>query len=298
MKISKCFICFFVILPAQGSISIVYNLRVAETSKRLDIESMFPRPSLGTGTLLGTFREKYNGTKHNCIGGLFTLVYAPESFFLRLDGAVGRVASNDLGVHFSRTQTDDLLFSGGYSPSLSDNMRLTFSGLLGFPTHQDTSLEYVQLGYGHYGLGAQIDGSFMYSSNRDNTLRCAARCIHFFPRGVAATVTAPLERFTYTIGNLADLFIAFHCKIAQHSIEAGYNPSFFFGAKICPNFDDAVEKSNYIRNSFYGIYKYRFLINKRTHMIAVALSYGFEPTPKVFGNKRIVTTWASWSVNF
>lgn len=135
MNIPRFMICLFIVLPVKGSISIVYNLRVAETSKRLDVKSMFPRPSLGTCTLFGTFRKKYNETKHTAVGGLFTLVYAPESFFLRVDGAFGRVASNIEGMHFSRTQTDDLLFSGGYSPTISDKIRMTFSGLLGFPTH-------------------------------------------------------------------------------------------------------------------------------------------------------------------
>ena len=298
MKISRLSLCFFVVFPAQGSISIVYNLRVAETSKRLDIGSTSAPPSAATGTILYTFREKYNGVKHDCIAGLFTLAYAPESFFLRVDTAVGRVASSDQGFHFDRVQTDDLLFSAGYSPKLSDNMRLSFSGLLGFPTHQDTSLEFVQLGYGHYGLGAQIDGSFVYSHNHNHTIRCAARCIHFFPRTITPDVAAPKKEFTYNIGNLADLFFGFHNQRGRQSMEFGYNASFFFDATICPNFDDAVEKTNYIRNSFYGIYKYRFSMTKRAHTLALALSYGFEPTPKVFGNQSLITAWASWSINF
>lgn len=289
---------YFLIFPVRGSISIVYNLRVAETSKRIEVKSTLASPSLGTFTGFGTFREKYNGIKHACGGGLFTLVYAPESFFLRIDAAVGRVSSNDHGVHFSRTQTDDLLFSGGYSPRISNKIRLTFSGLLGLPTHKDTSIAHIQLGYGHYGLGVQMDGSFIFSSNSNHTLRCAARFIHFFPRTVLIKVEGGHQQFKYGIGDLADLFIAFHGKRAEHSFETGYNPSFFFNARICPHFDSTVEKTNYIRNSFYGIYKYRFLINKITHMIAAALSYGFEPTPKVFGNKRIITLWASWSINF
>jgi hypothetical protein len=289
--------CFFTLSCIRGSISTVYNLRIAETSKHLDVASRLPQPSLATGTLFGTFREKYNGTKHYCGGGLFTYVYSPESFFLRVDAAVGRVILHDQGVRFRRTQTDDLLFSAGYSPTLSDKMRITFSGLLGLPTHNDTSLEFVQFGYGHYGLGAQIDGSFMYSSSKDHTLRGAARLIHFFPRMVPVQTTSS-ERFKYDLGNLADLFIAFHSKIKQHRVEVGYNASIFFGAHITPNFDDVVKKTNYIRHSFFGMYKYYFLINKTTSTVAMALSGGFEPTPKVYGNKRLITVWASWGVNF
>ena len=290
--------CLILALPAYSSITVVYNLRIAETSKRIEIVSPFQRPLLTTSTLFGTFREKYNGTKHRCGGGLFTFMYAPESFFLRLDAAVGRVSSDTQGVHFSRTQTDDLLFSGGYSPSISDRIRITFSGLLGIPTHKDTSIEFVQFGYGHYGLGAQIDGSFAYSDNKNHTLRGAARFIHFFPREVTTTIAPNAELFKYGIGNLADLFVAFHSRIAKHSIEVGYDGSFFFDAQICSSFDDAVKKANYIRNSFYGIYRYHFSTNRVTHMLAAALSYGFEPTPKVIGNKRLITVWASWGISF
>lgn len=159
-------------------------------------------------------------------------------------------------------------------------------------------MEHVQFGYGHYGLGAQVDGSFVIAHNRDDTLRGAVRFIHFFPKKVPALVGTTVEQFCYGIGNLADLFFAFHGKWGGHSLETGYNASFFFDARIQPPLDDSVEKSNYIRHNFYGIYKYRFLIDKRMHMFSAALSYGFEPTPKVFGNKLLITAWASWSINF
>ena len=285
-------------VPAYGSISIVYNLRIAETSKRFTVASMFPRPSLGTCTLFGTFREKYDGSTQRCGGGLFTLIYAPEMFFLRVDGAVGHIASNSQGIRFSRAQTDDLLFSAGYSPKIADEVRITFSGLLGIPTHKDTSLEYAQFGYGHCGLGAQMDGVIACSTAKDKTIRCAARFIHFFQRKTCALVDTSLEQFKYALGNLVDLFIAFHYRRTGHSLEAGYNPSFFFDAHICPDYDDVVEKTDYIRNNFYGSYRYRFLINQRTHMIAAALSYGFDARPKTYGNKHIITVWASWSINF
>lgn len=227
MKISRLSLCFFVVFPAQGSISIVYNLRVAETSKRLDIGSTSAPPSAATGTILYTFREKYNGVKHDCIAGLFTLAYAPESFFLRVDTAVGRVASSDQGFHFDRVQTDDLLFSAGYSPKLSDNMRLSFSGLLGFPTHQDTSLEFVQLGYGHYGLGAQIDGSFVYSHNHNHTIRCAARCIHFF-RGRSLLMLRLRKKNLPTILEIWRIFfLAFIIREADRAWNLAITPHFF-----------------------------------------------------------------------
>jgi len=299
MKLQKYITCLLLTLPAHGAISLVYNLRVAETTKRLEINPGLRLPFLITGTALGTFRTKYDGSTQRCGGGLLTFIYSPKNFFLRADAAVGHVSSENNGVHFSRTQTDDLLFSAGYSPRIAENRRFTYSALLGFPTHKDKSLENVQCGYAHYGLGGQMDGSFALSADHVYTLRSAARCIHFFPRKAAAHVNPTnTRRFNYGLGNLVDLFIALHRRKNDHNLEAGYNPSFFFDARICPSFDDAVEKTNYIRNSFYGLYKYRFLIRETTCMVAGALSYGFDATPKTFGNKRIITAWGSWTVNF
>lgn len=294
---------FFIVSCLQGSISIVYNIRIAETSKMQTVASMFPRPSLGLVTLFGTFRERYNGIKEGAGGGLFTLLYAPEKFYLRVDGAVGHVFSHDHGVNFSQTQADDLLFSAGYSHGKPDKYRLTYSGLVGFPLHKDTSLEAVQFGYGSYGLGGQLDGSFIYGHNTNHSLRGAARFIHFFPRLSPGVVNNVVEQFNFGVGNLADLFIAFHSNIKKphntiHKIEAGYNASFFFGAQISPRFDEAITKAGYIRHSFYGIYKYHFLINKIPNLVALALSLGFESAPKYLGNKQIILFWTSWGVNF
>lgn len=293
------FVSCLVILPAlQASISIVYNLRVAETSKRQGIDPLLSDPWLGAFTLFNTYREKYNGVKHDAVGGLFTFDYTQDKFFVRVDAAVARVMSNTDGVKVARTQGDDILFSGGYSKALSEKLRLTLSGLVGFPTHNDTSLQEVQFGYGHYGIGAQLDGAWVYSKSENHTLRGAARYVHFFPRNITIPVNDVCTRYKYGIGNVADLFIAFHSKIKKHSFEIGYNPSFFFGARICPAYDDAVTKTNYIRNNFYGFYKYRFKIHKSMQALTFALSGGFEPTPKVYGNKRIILFWTAWGVNF
>ncbi|HEX2977619.1 MAG TPA: hypothetical protein VHO47_00650 [Candidatus Babeliales bacterium] len=297
MNIKKYFAFCFVV-PAYGSISIVYNLRVAETSKHRGLESFFKKPSFGIFTPFGTFREKYNGVHHSAGGGLFTLLYSPERYYLRVDAAFARVSSHDRSIHFARTQGDDVLFSGGYSPRTSKKSKLTISGLFGIPTHKDTSLEFVQFGYGHFGLGAQVDGTYFFSTNRNHTFRWATRLIHFFPRNVEARMGDQRERFNYGIGNLADIFLALHMIRKLHSMEAGYDASFFFNAKIFPHFEDAIKRANYIRNSFYGIYKYRFFIGNVASYIACALSYGFEPTPKTVGNKRVITTWASWGINF
>jgi hypothetical protein len=301
MKIRNYYLALLIFAPAYSSISIVYNIRIAETSKQLDVVSSFSKPCLAIFTPFGTFRKKYNGTKHYAAGGLFTLLYSQisETFFLRADWAVASVGSQVGDVHSSHTQTDDLLFSAGYSVIKSSRLHLTASGLVGFPTHRDTSLQEVQFGYGHYGLGGQLDGSWRYSHNRNHTLRAAARFIHFFPRKVEGpSEKGVFEIFNFSMGNVADIFLAHYSKMSRQSLEVGYNASFFFGARICPSYREALVAANYIRNSFYGIYKYRFPIAERQSIVAAAFSYGFEPTPKIVGNKRLILVWGSWGINF
>ena len=65
-----------------------------------------------------------------------------------------------------------------------------------------------------------------------------------------------------------------------------------------PSLDEIVKKTNYIRSNFYIAYKYKFLVNDISNRLIWYLSYGFDHKPKVFGNKYIVTLWASWNIRF
>jgi len=303
MQFFKYVICALAIMPLQaseigGSLSIVYNLRLSETSKRLDTESILPKPSLATCTLISSFRKQYNGVTFNDTGGLLTLMYSPESFFLRVDAAVAHLTSDDHGIHSARTQGDDLLFSAGYSPKTSEKMRFTYSGLVGLPLHKDRSLEQIQLGYGHYGLGGQMDGSFVLAGNEHYKMHCAVRGIHFFPRSVVGELNNHERCFDYNFGNVVDLLIAFQRKKKPHGIEIGYNPEFSFSAFIHPNLDDVVTQTNYILNSFYSAYDYSFKIRNTVNIVAAAFSFGFDASPKIYGYKRAISVWGSWSVNF
>jgi hypothetical protein len=277
-----------------GSISVVYNLRIAETSKH----PAQAHPTSASCTLFGTFREQYSTIKQRAGGGLFTLMYTPENFFLRVDAAVAHVTSlfSD-SSHVGRTQTDDLLFSAGYSPNTPSNMRMTFSGILGLPTHRDTSLNLIQFGIGHYGLGTQFDGSLFYSEKQTQSLRYAARFIHFFPRSVYIQAL-DCQKFSFNIGNLVDLLIAFHSLHQNHSGEIGYNATFLFDASLHPTLNSVIAQIDYIRNSFYVVYKNTFLIGENNHTCALALSYGFDVKETIFSNKHIVTLWTSWTISF
>ncbi len=291
-------IYFLLVFPMHAAISIVYNIKVAETSKRMDVNDLLSEDSMATATFFGLLRKKYDGDLHDAQGAMFTLIHDPESYFLRVDGAFARVASNIHGQKFSTVETDDLLFSGGYSHKFSNRLRMTFSGLLGFPTHKDRNLARVQFGYAHYGLGGQCDGSYRYSENHNHTLRGALRLIHFFPRETNLPIDGFCESFNYGLGNLLDIFISFHNKFALHSIEMGYNGSFFMDATIFPRLADAIPKSTYNRTSFYALYKYHFKINRFPSLFGLATSYGFETEKSEFNNKHIFQVWTSFGINF
>lgn len=298
MKKSIFRLCLVLSTPAWGIVSFVYNLRIAETTRRMHLGQTFPQESIGTVTLIDVMRKTYNGIDQNCGGALFSLAHAPESYYVRVDGAVGHIRTNGFGLCTSRTQGDDLLFSGGYSPNFSERTKFTFSGMVGFPTHCDTSLQQPQFGFGEYAIGGQIDGAFLRASNPDHTFRAATRLIHFFPRTVTARLGTRSAQFYYGSGNVADLFVAFSTRKNRQNFEIGYDATFVFGTEITPYVAAVIEQSKIIRNTFYAVYRYSIPVHDTIHFIAAALSYGFDSRPKIFGNKRILTVWASWSIAF
>jgi hypothetical protein len=292
-----CFFCFFS-TNIFAAISIVYNLRIAETTKHILFEQIFKKPILSTITIFDQLRKKNNGTRQNIAGGLGTFNYTHEPFYARIDFAAAHVRETLDDITFSRVQTDDILFSSGYSHAFGKRIKLTFSGLFGIPTHRDTSVDHIQFGYAHLALGVQTDGSFRYSENNNLSIRPAVRIIHFFPKRVTFIVNNAPERFNFNIGNLVDLFIAHHVKFGKNRFECGYNPQFFFAAKIKPDLEIAIQKSNYIRSSFYSSFKHYFTIKELNNAVTAALSYSFDHTGSPSGHKRIVTIWGSWTINY
>lgn len=293
-KIKSCIVFSLFSSDLLASVSVVYNLRIAETTRRPVFEEYENAPSHAVLTPFNQLRNKGDGTHELVTGSMATLAYVPSSFYLRTDFAFARVRSELQGASFSRIQTDDLLFSGGYSHKIGERIRMTLSGYLGIPTHKDVNLEGIQFGYAHVGLGSQIDASYAYTPDLNNVLRAAARYIYFFKRKTQFDCI----HYNFNLGNVADLFILLNSRFGNHRIEGGYNPSFFFGSHIKQNYDDTVNKTNYIRNSFFTSYKYRFSIHEQPSSFTLALSYGFDLLPKKTGRKQILTTWASWSVHF
>ncbi|MDR3549810.1 MAG: hypothetical protein P4L31_00205 [Candidatus Babeliales bacterium] len=282
----------------HSAISMVYNLRIAETTKRQSAEEMFNKLSTPVLTLFEQWRKKGPDTHEFIGGGLASYIALLNPFYFRVDFAVAHASQKSTDLFFARTQTDDLLISAGYDYSLSALTRFTFSGLLGIPTHKDGVLQGVQFGYGHVGIGGQLDGSFTFAHHMDQSIRSAVRYIRFVPRGITDCVENQQLHYTFNVGNLMDLFVAWHDKVGNSRWECGYNPSFLFGAKITPDDSLFIKANNYIRNSFYGNYKYCFLINHIANAVQATASYGFDIRPKIVGRSQIINIWGSWIVNF
>jgi hypothetical protein len=284
-------------LFSTGTITLVYNLRIAETTKNQFQIFKEWRPSIATLTLFTQFRETYNHIHQFTGGGLGTYIFATDTFYARVNAAVGNAHETDPdGISSSRTSTDDILFTAGYGHALNDRTKVTFSAHLGIPTHKDGSLEYLQLGTGHFGAGAQVDGSLKFADTQ--ALMAAIRFIHFFPRTANLVLGTTTEHFKFNIGDAVDLFLTYQGNWDRHQLEIGYNPTFLFSASIHPLAPLIIKETEFIASSFYASYRYGFMLCNLPSAIIIGASYGFDHTPKIYGYKYIVTTWLSWGIKF
>jgi hypothetical protein len=275
------------------AVSMVYNFRIAQITKQPILEG-HERKHMIVSLIFDQFRKKYDGPWQNFVGGLGSFIYKPHPYYFRADFAVSHIKQVVSGVTtFSGTETDDILFTLGRNIIVDDITRITFSGLFGFPTHRIHTLQHVDFGYAQVGTGAQFDGST--DINHINAFLYGLRYIHFFPRSALDDLD---EKHRFTIGNIADIFLAHKSTWGMQGFEFGYTARIRFGAHIHPNLDDTVKKTNYTRSNFYAVYKYKFLINNISHRLLFDISYGFDHSPKLYGNRYIVTLWASWNIGF
>jgi hypothetical protein len=121
------------------------------------------------------------------------------------------------------------------------------------------------------------------------------RYIRFFERHAFDDAHA---RYLFTLGNVEDVLVAYKHSWPKHGAECGYTSRVQFGAAVCPSFDDIVERTNYVRSSFYAVYKYKFAIRETLNRLLLNIGYGFDHRPHEYGNKYIVTLWGSWNINF
>jgi len=286
-----------------GIISVVYNLRVSETTKFITEEFTDP-----FGFNLTFFEEarwqnrlvcqKKNDTS-NAVGELASFLYVEKpllgrSWYLQANFAVARVSEKSDGQSLVRIQTDDLLLTAGYSWSLHSRVRFTVSGLLGIPTHKDTSLDQVQFGTGHLAFGIQFDTAFHYYQAHKCSIRLAARLIGTIPRNARFNGFD----YNYNLGEVIDLLIGHHASFGHHCIEFGYNPTFVVASDLYPDAPTIESQLNLIRNSYYLAYEYSFDIKKVNNAVEFGLSFGSDVKPRRTGQKLIIFGWFTWDVSF
>lgn len=286
-------------------VTIVYNMRIAEITKRQQLTPNMKRHNILGQTTFGQWRELKNGFKQSAYGAIASYIRSAQSFYFKVDGAVGRVKNNILTTIIKRTQTDDILFTGGYGHAVGKRARLTYSCLFGVPTHRDFILELAQFGTGHVGLGAQIDTSYAYSADRSNVIFGAARLVHFFPRNIQShdPCLQPLyqcHEYNLSPGNIADIYIAHQTNWAKKNrLEFGYDASFLgISSRIKPEITDFSGSLLYIRNSFFGAYSRRIPLKNTQMGIITGLAGGFDSRPKIVGNRYMLTAWFLWGILF
>jgi len=287
----------FLSLKANASISLVYNLRIAESTKRQEFEKGV-HPYTISFTAINNNRKKRDDTRQNLVGLLESFSYVNSRVYVRTDFAFGQIREAHECSRLKEIETDDLLFKAGYSYYVTQKMKLSASGLFGIPIHKDFALQHHQLGYGHFGLGFQLDGSFNYLLPKTSAIRAAFRLIQFLPRHALYKDDDITKRYTINLGTLIDVFIAHHTVFEHHSFELGYDQIFFCNGKIHPYKEGLLEKFNYIRPEFFSTYKYTIATRRTHHILSATISAGFDIWPWLHGNKRIIEAWFSYGINF
>jgi hypothetical protein len=291
-------ICSLLNIYSLQAITIVYNLRIAQITRR---QISLGKPNLVVNNLFQQWYKFGTGLKQSDIGLLTSFIRTGPSWYAKMDIAGAHVHNVFAdGTRLTRNQTDDIFLSGGYGIQPREGTKITFSGHAGIPTHRDTILDGIQFGTGHFALGAQVDGSQAYHVSKPHFVFFALRLIHFFPRtiGYDNPVVQP-QRYNLALGNLTDIYIAHQSNWdMRHRIEFGYNVTFGFGARICPliaNFNAAIA---FIRNSYFFSFARRIKVFNKPSALLFTFSYGFDSRPRLIGRKYIVTVVGSWAINF
>lgn len=301
---------FLISNQINGAISLVYNIRIAEASKKNATETL--KPYTFTFTPTGAYGKTRNDIITGLIGFLQSATYTHNSFFAQINWAFGETfltipPLTALGTtKFTRIKTfntDDILIRLGYSYSHTERLSFSFTGHLGIPTHKDLVLQSFPLGYAHVGLGFQFDSQYIYSKPQENAIRSAFRLIQFIPRTAISslinqsTVTTT-NRFNINLGTLIDLFISHLSIFGNHRFEFGYDQIIFCNGKIHPFLPLALEFFNFISPQFFVAYNYNHSTKYINHTLSIGTSAGFTIWPNQFGNKISVEPWITYIINF
>lgn len=285
------------LMRSLAAVSVVYNLRIAETTKRQTQSQKFKNYTLAAVIAIDQIRKRRDEHSQNISAGLGTIIHVFWPFYVRADFAAGHVRDTLCNLKFSRTQTDDVILYAGGSIALSDRATVSFSGLVGIPTHNDSGFQGLEFGTGHLGAGGQIDGSYWYTREHKHALLGAVRYVRFFPENVHINALTIDRRFDFNLGNLFDVLIGHNSRLGRHGIEVGYDATIAFGSRLEPMLPIA-GSIDFTRHSFYANYRYFLLIKKHPSAFAGGISWGFDSKPKDIGFKSIVTLWGSWGIAF
>lgn len=278
-----------------SALSVVYNFRIAQITKRPLQKKSEQKPYSLTGLIFDLFQKTHCfDIKENYTGALAAFNYNIGSdYYFRTDVAVGHIDQTIKNIQtVNETESDDILCTFGRNFSIGKKGRLTASGLIGVPTHTILTLQHVPFGSGQFGAGIQLDGLYRFTKQID--FLWGTRYNHFF-QGTA--YDALENRYTFTIGNIADLLVAFQTNNPlYHGLETGYSARWGFGAHSCPTIPN-IDLINYMRNNFYIVYKYTFLGKKVTHRFLLNFAYGFDSKPKLYGYNAYMV-WGAWAISF
>lgn len=286
------FICVYY-FQNLNAVSIVYHFRISQITKQPIFEHIDTK-YMGIALFFDQVMKRYSGgLLKNFAGNLDAFIYSFKPYYLRGDFAFAYVLETIKSkLEFSGIETDDILFTLGRNYIIDGKAKITVSGVLGTPTHKNQFLQHAQLAYAQVGIGAQLDGTYKFSGK--NSFIWGLRSIYFIPR---SALDAEKRKHIFTIGTLSDILISWKYDWINHDIEIGFTERFQLGAQIKPSLDNILEQTNYIRNSFYLAYKYKFILCDIQNRITYEIAYSFDSTPKKYGFHLFIS-WITWNVSF
>lgn len=300
-KIMKSLLAFFLLTMLSlhkitKATSIVYNFRVAQVTGQPIIEQTHKKSYASSSPLVFNYFQKSQGfnIRENYTGGLATFYYNFASkYYLRADLAVAHANQKiDNLQTVDVTEPDDILLTLSRKITTIKSSHVAVSGMFGIPTHPVYTLQRIGFGPGQVGIGTQLDGR--HALNKYVDLIWGGRYNYFIPRTAFDILDKP---YKFTVGSIADLLVALRSSYRfLHGFEGGYDARWGFGPRACPVIAN-INLLNYMRNSFYLVYKYTLLTKRATHRILLNISYGFDVKPKLYGYNAVMV-FGSWGVAF
>jgi hypothetical protein len=303
MHRSKILIAQFMLctMLATQANTVVYNLRISQITRQ-QVQQITGKQGDNVILFTNLFQQWFKfrcGIKQTITGTLVSYIQTKQSWYIKLDGALAHVHNLFPCTELKRNQTDDILISVGYGIIPRENTRISFTGIVGIPTHKDTILDGIQFGTGHYALGGQLDGSQAYTVGRPHFLLWALRYIHFFPRTVQFDDPTRPQRYDFALGNLVDVYISHQSNWdKRHRIEFGYDGIFDFNTRFCPSLTNVNVPTHFVRNSYFVAYARRIKQFNRPGALIFVLSYSSDAIPRINGEQYGVALFFSWAIIF